>query len=199
MKKALEILYGTSDAGDSQESQYLLHSTFCAQYSVSSDYSSLYHIGTNPLGSLSLICFPAEQELIVVSDSAAVPDSCFQNILSFLPMCDQISARAVMDVRKGASRGVGGSNSDSGRPVGGFSIDPYRLRCKILEPKAKPESNVKYINMEIADEENQYIDIIIEEPTYADIISIANDNRTAAYCSVFVCIGIVAVVIFLII
>lgn len=196
MKKALQILYGSSSGGDSQESQYLLHRKFCGQYSVTSDYSSLNYLGTNALGSLSLICFPTDEKLIEVSSDTSLPDKCFQNILSFLQFEDQMSARAVMKPRRTGRCGYNNNGADLRRP-GCYSLDPMKLRTNVLAPKI-PEVQVKYVNMEMSDEENQYIDISIEEPDYFDIIGIVNSSKVVLCSTVATCSGIVFLVFYLI-
>jgi hypothetical protein len=204
MKKALQILYGTVSRKDNQESQFLLHSTFCNQYSVTSDYSSLNYLGTNPLGSLALICFPTEESLIKISHNVAIPESVFQKILSFLAVPDQLSARSVMKTHNtngvGANgNGNGSSRSESRRRPGKYCIDPLQLRSNILAPKVA-ETQVKYVNMEVFDEESQYVDdIVVEEPTYLDIVNVAGKNKLAVYVSIALCVGLIVVIIYLII
>lgn len=156
MKKALQILYGADGSGESQESQYLLHNTFCKQYAVTSDYSSLNYLGTNPLGSLELICFPTTETQVVISNYTKIPEACFNQILSYLDIKDH------MEFRQAIKR--------DGRHQRYFKIDPNKLKSNVLQQRRNNEPQVKYVNMEGSDEENQlgHHDMNLSEDTVLD-------------------------------
>jgi hypothetical protein len=206
MKKALQILYGTDDSNgneDSQESQYLLHSTFCSQYAVTSDYSSLNYLGTNPLGSLAMICFPSKSTYVEMSKGFSLPDRCFQQVLSFLSFGDQINARTAFKFHRNQfSNGSNGNSNEDDKPGGGYSggyiIDPLKLKADILAPRKIPTPQViQYVNMEVdSDEESQNVDIIIEEPSYLDLVNIGPGSGVILKYSMIVgCIAAVVIVV----
>lgn len=194
MRKALQILYG-AEQGDTYESQYLLHNTFCSQYSVSCDYSSINRLGNIPLGSLALLCFPTQESMVTVSGSAVVPEGIFKNILSFLPPADQLSACVVMKART-ANGGDGDKSDNSRRHHHEYIIDPFQLRSNILAPKEPEEQVVKYVNIEVSDEENQCPvgDAIIEEPIYFELDRITSRTKIASIIIIVVLICVIATI-----
>jgi hypothetical protein len=108
MKQALQLLYGQdkpytatgSDSGaargarsqlsqpvNNQERQRLLHSTFCKEYAVNSNYRSTEYLEVKPLGSMGLVsgfAAAAAERTVVLRRGLALPVSCYNSVLTFL-------------------------------------------------------------------------------------------------------------------
>ena len=186
MKKALQILYGADNTGNNnQESQYLLHNNFCSEYSVRSDYSSLNYLGTNPLGSLSKICFPSKVTFIAVSSDIALPEQCFQHILSYLEHADQNCARVAFDVSNSLYSGTNGNTSfsfDNRIRLGGYIIDPIKFKSVISSPRKTANSQYRHESNdqleETDDVESQVsVALVIEEPNYFTFPVVSGQSR----------------------
>jgi hypothetical protein len=177
MRQALQIIYGIHADEYTQERQSLLHSTFCSDYSVINNYNSNNNLGSVALSSLELLSFPELDGSVLITESKRLPQSVLNKIFTYLSPLDRDNVRIAFK-----------RNSDNN--MFSYRVDPERLKQSLLSPVAV-HREVKYVNIEIADDDN-HDDVVVDITDNHPILLSSSEEKSYSLRIVVAILSILA-------